>query len=67
MDKKLTPRKFDPHEMNKHTLQYKPLLTTQQNTNIPYNYSAFLSDEHLCTHQLEYVTKGHIATHTILF
>ena len=37
MDKKLTPRKFDPHEMNKHTLQYKLLLTTQQNTNIPYN------------------------------
>ena len=42
MDKKPTPQKFDPHEINKHTLQYKLLLTTQQNTNIPYNYSAFL-------------------------
>ena len=43
MDKKLTPRKFDPNEINKHILQYKLLLTTQQNTNIPYNCSAFLS------------------------
>ena len=29
--------------MNKHTLQYKLLLTTQQNTNIAYNWLAFLS------------------------
>ena len=30
MDKKLTKSpKFYPHEMNKHTLQYKLLLTTQ--------------------------------------
>ena len=28
MDKK--SQKFDPHEMNKHTLQYKLLLTTQE-------------------------------------
>ena len=43
MDKKLIAQKFDPHEMNKHTLQYKLLLTTQQNTNIPFNCPAFLS------------------------
>ena len=43
MDKKLTKStKVDSHEMNKHTLQYKLLLTTQ-NTNILYNWSAFLS------------------------
>ena len=31
MDKKLTKytNKFDPHKINKHTLQYKLLLTTQ--------------------------------------
>ena len=39
MDKKLTR----PHKMNKHTLQYKLLLITQQNTNTRYNYSEFLS------------------------
>ena len=33
MDKKLkNSQKFDPHEMNKHTIQYKMLLTTQQNS-----------------------------------
>ena len=42
MDKKLTyPQEFDPYEMN--ALQYKLLLTTQQNTNIPYKWPAFLS------------------------
>ena len=29
MDKKQNPQKFDPYKMNKHTLQYKLLLTTQ--------------------------------------
>ena len=44
MDQKLTKStKFDPHEMNKHTLQYKLLLITQQYTNIPYNWPAFLA------------------------
>ena len=44
MDKKLTkPTKFDTHEMNKHTLQYKLLLTTQLNTNIPYNWPTFIA------------------------
>ena len=43
MDKKLTSQKIYPPEMNKHSLQYKLLLTTQQNTNIPNNYSAVLS------------------------
>ena len=42
MDKKLTPRKFDPHEINNHTLQYKLFLTTQQNTNISYNHLGFI-------------------------
>ena len=36
MDKKLTkPQKFDPYVINKHTLQYKLLLTTQKHMNIP--------------------------------
>ena len=45
MDKKLTEStKFYPHEMNKHTLQYK-LVTdkTIKNTNIPYNWLAFVA------------------------
>ena len=41
MDKKST--KFDPHEINKYTLQYKQLLTTQQNTNTPDNWASFLA------------------------
>ena len=44
MDKKPTKStKFGLHEMNKHTLHYKLLLTTQQNTNIPYNWPAFVA------------------------
>ena len=44
MDKKLTESsKFDPHEMNKRTLQYIQLLTTQFNRNIPYNWPAFVA------------------------
>ena len=34
--------KNDPHEINKYILQYKLLLITQQNTNISYNWPAFL-------------------------
>ena len=37
------PQKFDPYEMNKYILQYKLLLTTQQNTNVPYNCPGFVA------------------------
>ena len=30
-------------------------------------YKLLLNNTYLCTHQLEYITKGHIGTHTILF
>ena len=33
-------QKFDPHKINKGTLQYKLLLITQWNPNIPYNCPA---------------------------
>ena len=43
MDKKLTKSaKFAPNEINKHTPQYKLLLTTRDNTSMPYNWPAFL-------------------------
>ena len=38
------------YEMNKYSQQYKLLLTTQQNTNIPYNWPTFLTDTHLYMH-----------------
>ena len=47
MDKK--PRKFDPHEINRYTLQYKLLLTTQQNTNVPYNCPGFVAVDNVIT------------------
>ena len=35
MDKKLTnPQKFDPHEINKHTLQYKLLQHNKTQTHL---------------------------------
>ena len=56
MDKKLTKStKFDPHQMNKHILQYKLLLATQYNTNIPYNWPAFLA-----------VNNGYTSLYTII-
>ena len=61
--------KIHKNLMDKHTLQYKLLLTTQWNTNILYNWPSFyqlIIDRHLCMNLLEYVNKGHIAMHTIL-
>ena len=47
MNMKLT-QKFDPHEINKYTLQYKLLLTTQLNSNIP-NWPPFLAVNNVIT------------------
>ena len=50
MNKKLTnPWKFDPHEIKKYTLQYKLLLTTQHNTNVPFNCPGFVAVDNVIT------------------
>ena len=64
MDKKL--QKFNHHEMNKHMLQLKQLLTTQYNINIPYNWLVFLVVNNVYTSlyvliRIHY-TKGHICS-----
>ena len=62
------PRKFNPHEIKQ---RYCTVLLLYYNSkqNIPYNWPAgpqqILSS--ICVIKLEYITKGHIVMHTILY
>ena len=54
-----------PTKLNNSTVQFYCYITIV-NKNIPYNWPTG-SQQVLSSIRLEYVTKGHIATHTILF
>ena len=56
---------------NEQTYPKLQAVTTQQNTSIPYNLPAFLTVNNGYTYFKcfchEYITKGHMAMHAILF
>ena len=62
------PQKFNPHKINQ---RYRTVLLLYYNSkqNLPYNWPTGSQQvlSSICVIYLEYVTKGHIVTHAILF